>query len=154
MIDVRVLPADLAGIDVSRLVSKDLKNIISVIGLPLTLKLLKRHGGTRIRKPRGDDPQMFPGLIGEDPARNLARLFQAREYVHLPKADKILQELRDTAIRADQTSTNNELALQWDLTARQVLNIKRADRGDKFRWVKAQAQRHELQAELFTEARS
>lgn len=154
MIDVRVLPADLAGIDVSRLVSKDLKNIISVIGLPLTLKLLKRHGGTRIRKPRGDDPQMFPSLIGEDHARNLARLFEAREYVQFPKADKILKQLRDTAIRADQISTNNQLALQWDLTARQVLNIKRADRGDKFRYVKSKALRHELQAELFTEARS
>lgn len=150
MIELGDLPLDLDGVDVRRLISEDLRKIVSVIGLPAALTVLKAHGGTKIRKPRGLDPMMFRELLGEDAARNLARVFAAREFVTLPKADKILQELRDRAIRADTETSLNALAVRWGLTTRQILNIKRADRGDKFRYVLDAAQRRSLQQDLFT----
>lgn len=145
---MQALDVDLAGVEISRLVSKDIKRMIEAIGLPLTLQVLRRHGGTRIRKPRGKDPMMFPAVIGKDAARSLAKLYEHAEYVTLPKADKILQEVRDTAIRADRELGLNELAERWNLTTRQILNIRRGDRGDKFRYA-SQAMKTELQGDLF-----
>lgn len=147
---------DLANVDISRLVAPQLRNIVAVIGMPLTVRLLRKKGGTKARVPRGADAMLFARIIGEEPARNLARLFTGQPYVTLPKVDKILMEIRDREIRAAAAAGEKlqDQALKHDLTERQVLNIRRGDRGDKFRYVVEQAARRSLQADLFETAPS
>lgn len=147
---------DLANVEINRLVAPQLRNIVAVIGMPLAVRLLRKKGGTKARVPRGPEAMLFPRIIGDEPARNLARLFTGQPWVTLPKVDKIIMEIRDREIRTGAAAgeTLQQQALKHDLTERQVLNIRRGDRGDKFRYVVEEATRRSLQADLFATAPS
>ncbi|WP_158608541.1 Mor transcription activator family protein [Stagnimonas aquatica] len=145
---------DLAKVDINRLIAPQLRKIAATIGLPDTLKLLRKRGGTKTHVPQGPEARLFPDVLEDDKARNLARLFTGHQYLTLPKADKILQELRDQQIRAEveQGRKLQAQALHYQLTERQILNIRRGDRGDKFRSVRDVETRRELQTDLFDSA--
>lgn len=113
-----------------RLLPPQLRKIASVVGIGATMKLLKGRGGTRVRVPVSDAGwPLVARLIGEEHARNLARVFQGQEFVLLPKGDKVLALVRNAEIcaRHRRGDTLLELALDYDLTTRAVQIIVAAN---------------------------
>jgi hypothetical protein len=121
---------DLAAVDEALLIAKT-RRMIAAIGLPTTLHLLETLGGTYLELPQGrlwrKRRNVLAELIGEKAATAFHREFaQGDRRLLLPKADKILLQLRDRRIcaEADDLSVRDQ-ALQYRLTMRQVQNIRR-----------------------------
>jgi hypothetical protein len=111
-----VIPID------ERLLPPLLRQIVRAIGAPAALKLLKQRGGTRVY---ASDGPTLRQILGEEDARRFIAAMAPRTEVLLPKADKILAQLRNRVIRAEAaTKSLPEQALEHDLTVRQVINIR------------------------------
>lgn len=125
-------PVDtLQGVDTTQLIAKT-RRIIDAIGLPATLALLQARGGTILELPHGrlyrQRRSMLVGLIGEAAAEAFLGAFANGERrMFLPKADKILLQVRNRAIRADDEHSNTELALAYKLTVRQIQTIRNTE---------------------------
>lgn len=145
------------------LLPTQLKLLVPAIGLPKTMQLLAKRGGTRIHL-RGErarrDRELLESIIGADDAAKLRDVLGwrvdrratpdgikeeriKRDSIDLPKIDKIVQQVRDAAIRADPRSLM-DLALEYRLTVRQVQNI-RSRRGATVR----RADEHDARGDLF-----
>jgi Mor family transcriptional regulator len=70
------------------------------------------------------DRTLLKDLIGALAAEAFYAEFAGTAEVTLPKADKILAQLRDAAICADQDHSLMELAVMYRLTSRQIQNIR------------------------------
>lgn len=106
-----------------RLLPPQLRKIASVVGIGPAMKLLKARGGTRMRVPVPDAGwPLVAKLIGDEPASNLARVFQGTEHVDWPKLDKVAALVRNAEIctRKAQGESLMELALDYDLTTRAI----------------------------------
>ena len=116
-----------------RLLPPQIRRMIAAIGLPLTLHLLELRGGTRLALPLADARRKhyeLADLIGAAPSRAFYREFGGKgvRFIQLPKADKILRQARDAAIRQDcRTDSVSTVALRYRLTMRQVQNIKQSE---------------------------
>lgn len=109
-----------------------LRRIVRTIGLPATLTLLKARGGTRLMLGKHHDHALLLiGLIGPGPAQRLCEAFEGKTEIMLPKADKLLAQARNRAIRAEHACGDSlmTLALRYDLTIRQIENINSAGFG-------------------------
>lgn len=99
-----------------------LRQIVRAIGAPLALSLVRSRGGTRLHLADGP---LLRDLIGPDATRALLTAFAGRQEITLPKADKIIAQLRNHAIRAEAGGKSlMQQALEHDLTTRQVQNIR------------------------------
>lgn len=109
-----------------RLLPPQLRELVRLIGLAHTLRLVEARGGA----------PLYVGLSVEGagvlrellPAEAVAALVAhyAGHTLRLPKPDKILQQLRDRAIRAARgAATKRELATLYGLTTERVRQIWR-----------------------------
>lgn len=114
-----------------------MRGLVRVIGLEETYKLLRHRGGTRVRI--GSDPdsaRSLKAVISQDALEKLTAIYPGQR-IELPKIDKMLLAIRNHAIRAERAegTSIDQLALQWGLSRRQVINIcsdVEPDQGDLF----------------------
>ena len=103
---------------------KQIRDIVQVIGLPATLKLVDHYKGTRVYVPERFDPNhALCKLISHEPLIKLIEIY-ARDYFEVPKCDAAMRLARNTMI-ASSDKTQRELAIEWDLTERQIRNIQK-----------------------------
>lgn len=100
--------------------------IVRVIGLAATLKLIERYGGTRLYFPHPeaiDDEHPLAQAIGLAAARAVAKLYSTlRE--EIPRAADAVRRARNRLIRREaENMSEPKLALKHALTERQIRNI-------------------------------
>lgn len=109
-----------------------LRRLVPAIGLPATVKLLQKLGGTRLRLPqRAENCRALVEVIGLDAARAVVAEFRQGDTfaevvdLYLPMPDKLLSHSRDQDIRLRhaQGESLRSLALRYSLTARHIVNI-------------------------------
>lgn len=142
---------DLSRIDEQLLIAV-VRRMIAAIGLPNTLLLLETWGGTYLYLPQGRLWRKARGALAELIGETAADAFHAEfadgsRRILLPKADKLLLQLRDQEIcdAADEMSVRDQ-ALHYRLTTRQIQNIRR--KGEQAAR-KGQVRRATNQFELF-----
>lgn len=109
-----------------RLLPPVTRRIVSAIGVANTMRLLKARGGIRLWLPKnGDRSAVLIDILGRDQTTQLLAAFPDADVLSLPKADKLLAQIRDAAIRHEHAAGDSltTLALRYDLTERHVLNI-------------------------------
>lgn len=107
-----------------RLLPPVMRQLIAVIGMEATIRLLRARGGQRVHVPESRS-KLLTDIVGAESARQLCERFGGQE-LDLPKYDKVAQQLRDVAIRAERPGASlNELAARHDLTRRHIQNILR-----------------------------
>ena len=108
-----------------QLLPKRLRDFVRLIGLPATLKLVERYGGTRLyipANPHAEHP--LAQLIGLDKLQALSSVYALEDHFDIPKAERALRHLRDQEIReAYKTRSASALAREHGLTERQIFNI-------------------------------
>lgn len=103
-----------------------LRRLVRAIGLPATSTLLKARGGTRLMLGKNvAGATLLLELIGPAHTKALLETFEGATELMLPKADKLLAQARDRAIRSEHAEGISlmVLALRYDLTTRHILNI-------------------------------
>ena len=114
-----------------KLVGDKTRRIIRAIGLSKTVSLLDRRGGTYIDLPHGPRRtsrlKVLPELIGEDAAGAFFDEFaDGSKRILLPKADKILMQLRDAVICTElETYSVPTVTLRHGLHIRTVQLIRK-----------------------------
>lgn len=115
-----------------QLLPKRLRDFVRLIGLPATLKLVERYGGTRLyvpANPHAEHPLAV--LIGLDKLQALSSVYAMEDHFDIPKAERALRHLRDQQIReAYKTRSASALAREHGLTERQIFNIVGAPEPD------------------------
>jgi len=120
--NINIQHEDLELVD-PKLLPPQIRFYINVIGLPDTLKLLQRKGGTFFRFPLSAKGTQLEKIVGYDAANKLCEVIGG-EIKELPKADKILMQLRDLAINeARKTMSASQAALKFNLTRRHIINV-------------------------------
>lgn len=102
-----------------------LSQLIRLIGVPDTLRLLEARGGLRYRVPRHPErAEVLTRLISRESVRTLCEALGDQE-IDLPKSDKLHAQIRDAAIRAERAAGASaaEVARRYRLTRRRVLQI-------------------------------
>lgn len=119
---------DLQRVDLTQL-PPQVRLLANIMGLPDTIKLLKTHGGQRIRIPMGcrDDSQLL-SVISQAAFDALCKSRFAGERLTLPKIDKISDQLRNLHMKAVKGQVSkSELARAYDLSIRHVQRIWNED---------------------------
>lgn len=120
------------------LLPASIHEVAAVIGMPATLRLVERFGGTTLPLPAGANRigrnylRALAKQIGDDDAQKLAH-YCAGEPLYIPRCDAALRRLRDlsicdqfeAAVRTGKTANKAvvELALEYKLTDRWIWNI-------------------------------
>lgn len=114
---------DLIAVDPNRL-PPQIRQFVVVIGLPATVKLLQQRGGTTLRiAKRAEKSEVLLEILSFDVVKKLCSAMPGK-ILQLPKADKILLQIRNKAIRVERGSVSAaQLALKYSLTRRQIINI-------------------------------
>ncbi len=124
------------AIDLQNIYPADLpplaREIADLIGLPLCLRLITKHGGQHLYFTRDAKPNNWLTIcIGPNAATKLCLRFRST-WQHLPRCAKALRNYRDRTIQhkydTDQ-NTINELAQDYGLTERQIWNIMKKSLG-------------------------
>lgn len=113
-----------------RLLPPVARRIVAAIGVAPALKLLRARGGVRLWLPKhGDRSGVLQDILGRDHTAQLLAAFPDADVISLPKADKLLAQIRDAAIKAEHGAGDSlpKLALRYDLTERHVLNIVQSE---------------------------
>ncbi|WP_293392969.1 Mor transcription activator family protein [Nevskia sp.] len=113
-----------------RLLPPVTRRIVGAIGVAATVRLLKSRGGTRLWVPKQSArSEVLTDILGRDLAEQLVKAFANDVVISLPKADKMLAQVRDTAIRSEHAAGDSMavLALRYDLTERHVLNVVQSE---------------------------
>ena len=103
-----------------------LQDLVELIGLHLTMKLVEVHGGTRLFVPKREvaDDHPLARLIGSDAAQKLVCTYGGEEHFDIPKAERALRAVRDADIRAKRPHTSVRLlALENRLCERTIRTI-------------------------------
>ncbi len=113
-----------AEIDVEDL-PRILRDLVDLIGLTGTLKLVEHYGGIRLYVPVKYDPEHpLVKLLGAAAAQKLIEHYGGEEHFDIPVMKKALLAVRDRKIRADYAvKSRRQLAREHDLTERQIGNI-------------------------------
>ena len=102
-------------------------DIVQAIGVPATLKLIERFGGSRVYAPELEhitEDHAIARAIGLEAARALAKLC-AMNRLEIPRAANAFRLARDRAIqRESRTTSVSKLALKYRLTERRVYQIR------------------------------
>lgn len=115
--------ADLAGVNVQLLIPL-VRQLIDLIGIVNTLSLLEARGGTPLLVPvHADQAEVLKAILPMDAVTALCTALP-RQWLNLPKADRILRQVRDYYLRKDREQlTAPVVAVKYKLTRRQVINI-------------------------------
>jgi len=135
-----------------RLLPPTIKRMVRVIGIEMTLKLLRHQGGTDLRLPYGVTRRRRHGLSDLAQILNHEQIHafygefaDGRKEMTLPKADKIVMQYRNAEIRRLHGGDGISLpvlALRFELTERQVWNIVHSETWP--RWRSAETMQQEL----------
>lgn len=119
--------ADLTLVDPS-LLPPQMRQLVECIGLPETMRLLMARGGTFLHVPvSAESATLLTAVLSRRAIAALATSPLAGRRIELPKADKIVIQLRNIAIRAERRHASAAaVARRHKLTRRQVINITRA----------------------------
>lgn len=119
---------DLALVD-PKLLPPQIRIFIQTVGLPDTIIFLKEKGGTVFRFPFEAKGTKLERIVGRDSAYKLCQVFGGKT-IDLPKADKILMQIRNIAINNERSHPDldkrlslSQAALKFNLTTRQIKNI-------------------------------
>lgn len=107
-----------------------LPRLVNAIGMEATVRLLEARGGTILQLGSGKAPQILPALIGDEAAAAFIAAFDGYDRLSLPMPDKLLAKMRNEAICASRESLPT-IARRYNLTVRQVLNIRRDAREEQ-----------------------
>lgn len=102
-----------------------LRRVVELVGISAALRLSQGCGGTQLWVPPAPDMETRCGKALDD-MDALTRLCESELAGHWwawPKADQILRQIRDTAIRKCELPVQ-EQALLFNLTRSQIYNIK------------------------------
>lgn len=100
-----------------------LQDLVALIGLPLTMKLVDKHGGTRLFVPKlgaaADHP--LAQLLGPQAAHKLVQSYGGEEHFDIPLAMRALKAVRNAQIRAQRPHTSaSRLAREHHTTERNI----------------------------------
>lgn len=118
-----VTPEQLDLVDADQL-PPQIRQLVRLIGLPATFRLLDARGGTPLRIPV--DPHRAEILIAilEPTAIQALSAALGGQTLELPKVDKMLLQIRNLAIReARKTMSASEVARAFKLTRRMVIYV-------------------------------
>ena len=100
-----------------------LRALIKAVGPAAAVRLLRVLGGQRVRiAQNAAECASLAGILLPHEIESLCTLWGGRR-LELPKHDKLVEQLRNTAIRAD-TRTLREIARDYGLTRRWVIAIR------------------------------
>ena len=104
-----------------------LAEIARVIGVPATLKLIERFGGTRLYVPgakRLTEDHVIARTIGLAAARAVVKIW-GEDRLEIPRAARALCLARDRAVRRESSILSvPKLALKYGLTERAIYRIR------------------------------
>ncbi len=102
-----------------------LRDIVKLIGLPATMKIVQHYGGVRLWVPKTmTEEHELARLLGFAPAEKLARAYGGDEHFDVPLALKALRAVRDGRIRAEaRRCSTRTLARRYKLTERRIWHI-------------------------------
>ncbi|MCK3654896.1 hypothetical protein A4G19_03670 [Pasteurellaceae bacterium Macca] len=91
------------------------QEMVSVIGLPATEKVIQHFGGVDFRFSLGKwyFPKMVE-VIGKESADSLRRYFK-REKIYIPRCDRALRALRNARFKAEFEALKREQALSGNM---------------------------------------
>lgn len=117
------LPADPGELDV-QLLEPLLQDFVRLIGLPATLAMVERFGGTRLPIAiKAEESADLVACIGAEKAAILGRHYGAERPL-IPKALPALQAVRNKRIRAELCSMSvRQVALKYKLGERRVFQL-------------------------------
>lgn len=123
----QMTPVDHACID-ERLLPPQMRDLIKLIGLSETLRLIQHRGGGRVRIPITEYPNELDRVLCRATVIKLIDSKLAGQRLTLPKMDKVIAQLRDMDIRANRYRlTKNELARRYNLHERRIQQIWNGD---------------------------
>ncbi|NOR70000.1 MAG: hypothetical protein GQ532_09970 [Methylomarinum sp.] len=101
-----------------------IRQLVALIGLPETFKLLQAKGGTQLRIPKiANRAEVLPEILQDESVDLLCKAWSGKVF-DVPKVDKILLQIRNQVIsKARATQSASQLARSFDLTRRQIINI-------------------------------
>lgn len=122
---MNALALDEADID---LLPPSMQWLAKAIGLPAVLKLVKRHGGgAPIYVPVRPHPDhALLHLIGAQAFAALVAEYGG-DLLEIARCEKATRILIHRQIRRDKDSSQNDLAIRYEYTVRQIRNIQAGD---------------------------
>lgn len=117
----------LASVDADRL-PPQARQLVRIIGLPGTVRLLRAYGGGRINVPcSAQGAVALRAVLTDSELAALAGSHWAGQRLELPTLDKIARQVRDAQIRDDLTHMPlDAVARAWGMSRKQVKNIRKA----------------------------
>ncbi|HEU0283270.1 MAG TPA: hypothetical protein VFQ99_05760 [Gallionella sp.] len=100
-----------------------LQDVVELIGLHLTMKLVETHGGTRLFVPKREvaDDHPLARLLGSEAAQKLVDAYGGAEHFDIPLALRALKAVRNAQIRAERPHSSLRLmALRYRTTERNI----------------------------------
>lgn len=100
-----------------------LQDLVELIGLPLTMTLVEKHGGTRLFVPKRDVTDDHPLVrhIGTKATQKLIDAYGGAEHFDIPLALRALKAVRNAQIRAERPHSSLRLmALKYRTTERNI----------------------------------
>ncbi len=109
-----------------------LRAVVKALGFARAREFLLEHGGVNVTIAKRHSRALR--LQGDELARlreNLKPHLDSNDRVWLPKADKLLQMARNAQIRREAYDKSiRDQARMYDLSSRQITNIRRENDGD------------------------
>lgn len=100
-----------------------LQDLVELIGLHLTMRLVEKHGGTRLFVPKlgVKDDHPLAKLLGPQAARKLVDAYGGQEHFDIPLAMRALKAVRNAQIRAQRPHISaSRLAREYRTTERNI----------------------------------
>jgi Mor family transcriptional regulator len=111
-----------------------LQELVALIGLTATMKLVERYGGVRLYVPKRapDQDHELVQLIGTEAVSKLVAAYGGEVHFDVPLAQRALRAVRSTQIRIKRaTCSVRELALEYRTTERNIRLICNDDDDDR-----------------------
>lgn len=103
-----------------------LQDMVALIGLPLTMRLVEHRGGRRLYVPKGDmdHDHDLVRLIGRPAAEKLQSEYAGELHFEIPLALAAMRAVRNADIRARrETMSVSQLAGEYRTTERSIRKI-------------------------------
>lgn len=100
-----------------------LQDLVALIGLPPTMLIVEKHGGTRLYIPKNEmaDDHPLIKLIGREAAEILQRNYGGEPHMDIPLALRQMRAVRNAEIRAKrQHTSSSKLARDYRTTERNI----------------------------------